>query len=604
MAEFTQEPKRLPMNDTRYRSFFDDIPVSLYRTTPAGRFLDVNLAMVAMMGYPSREALLATNPVDHYVNPEDRERWKALLEQEEGVHNVEFQIRRCDGTIIWVSNTVRTKRDEQGCVLYYEGCLEDISKCKQAEAEREQSLTAERAQRRLAEAVCQASATVCSTLNYKEVLKRILEQMGQVVPHDTANILLIEGDQAQVIEGIGYDQFGIQVRATPVTLNIDKASILKKMREDGQPKAIPYVEREAEWVHARSEQTWIKSYAGAPIRIRSQVIGFLNVNSARPGFFDQNHAEQLLVFADQAAIAIENARLYDQQVRLTDAYSRFVPREFLSFLKKTSIVDVQLGDHIEQEMTVLFSDIRDFTTLSEHMTPQENFDFINSYLSHMEPVIHEYHGFIDKYIGDAIMASFPSTADDALQTAVAMFRMLGAYNHGRQKAGYQPVRIGVGLNTGRLMLGTVGGKDRMDGTVISDAVNLAARLEGLTKRYGVSIVISEQTRSHLRNTSAYHLRFLGKVRVKGKTVPVSIFEVYDADSEETKTLKMHTTADLEQGFQHYYARAFPKAAASFQQVLNTNPDDATANLYLKHATQFMAEGVPDAWDGTETSENK
>ncbi len=312
MAEFKQEHKELPVSDTRYRSFFDGIPVSLYRMTPAGRYLDVNLAMVEMMGYPSRDVLLAANPVDHYVNPEDCERWKALLEQEGGVRNVEFQIRRCDGTIVWVNNRVRAERDEQGCVLCYEGCLEDISARKRAETEREQSLTVEREQRRLAEAVRQAGAVVTSTLDYEEVLKRILEQMGQVVPHDTANVMLIEGDYAQVIEGIGYDQFGIQVHAVPLTLNMDTTPILKKMRETGQPKAIPYVDRDAGWVYTRPERTLIKSFAGAPIRIRSQVVGFLNVNSARPGFFDQAHAEQLLVFADQAAIAIENARLYQQ----------------------------------------------------------------------------------------------------------------------------------------------------------------------------------------------------------------------------------------------------------------------------------------------------
>ncbi len=308
MTEFTQEHKELPVSDTRYRSLFDGIPVCLYRTTPAGRYLDVNLAMVEMMGYSSREALLATNPVDHYVNPEDRERWEALLEEEGSVRNSEFQIRRCDGTLIWVSNTVSTERDEQGCVLSYEGYLEDISARKRAEAAREQSLKVEREQRRLAEAVRQAGAVVSSTLNYDEVLKRILDQMGQVVPHDTANIMLIEGHHAQVIEGIGYDQLGIQIRVTPITLDLDKASILRRMREIGQPKAIPYVERETEWIPGGPENAWIKSYAGAPIRIRSQVVGFLNVNSARPGFLGQAHAEQLLVFADQAAIAIENAR--------------------------------------------------------------------------------------------------------------------------------------------------------------------------------------------------------------------------------------------------------------------------------------------------------
>jgi class 3 adenylate cyclase len=133
-------------------------------------------------------------------------------------------------------------------------------------------------------------------------------------------------------------------------------------------------------------------------------------------------------------------------------------------------------------MSILFSDIRSFTTLSESMMPDENFAFINAYLERMGPVIRDHNGFIDKYIGDAIMALFKN-ADDALRAGLAMLDTLDQFNAGRRAAGQQPIAIGIGINTGSLMLGTIGERHRMDGTVISDAVNLAARVESLTKDY-------------------------------------------------------------------------------------------------------------------------
>jgi two-component system sensor histidine kinase ChiS len=142
--------------------------------------------------------------------------------------------------------------------------------------------------------------------------------------------------------------------------------------------------------------------------------------------------------------------------QLTLAYGRFVPRNFLKFLGKESIIDVQIGDQVQQKMTVMFSDIRSFTTLSEAMSPQENFNFLNSYLSQVSPVIRQHKGFIDKYIGDAIMALFPESANDAVQAAIAMQKQVALYNEQRQQQGDVPIAIGIGLHTGNLMLGTIG----------------------------------------------------------------------------------------------------------------------------------------------------
>ena len=228
----------------------------------------------------------------------------------------------------------------------------------------------------------------------------------------------------------------------------------------------------------------------------------------------------------------EKQKFTDQLFQLNKAYERFIPYQFLQLLQKESIVDVKLGDQVQKEMSVLFSDIRNFTSMSEKMNPEHNFKFINSYLSRMEPIITQYQGFIDKYIGDAIMALFSGSADDAVKAGIAMLEQLKEYNHHRANTNYDPVSIGIGINTGLLMLGTVGGQNRMDGTVISDAVNLASRIEGLTKEYGVSLLISQQTFSQLEDANQYSLRLIDHVKVKGKSEGVSIFEIFDADLPE------------------------------------------------------------------------
>ena len=280
-----------------------------------------------------------------------------------------------------------------------------------------------------------------------------------------------------------------------------------------------------------------------------------------------------------------------QLSKINAAYGRFVPHEFLQFLERESIVDVQLGDQVQKEMTVLFSDIRSFTTLSEKMSPKENFDFINAYLSRVSPVIRNYHGFIDKYIGDAIMALFPQTADDAVQAAIDMQKQVSLYNTYRQENSDQPIAIGIGLHTGTLMLGTVGESQRMEGTVIADAVNLASRLEGLTKFYGVDILISEQTLSRLDNPHNYNYRFLGRYKVKGKSEPVNVFEVYDADPKHLIELKRQTRAEFEQGVSFYVGEKFTEAQQIFERVLHENQQDRVTQLYIERCQKAQRFGV-------------
>ncbi|HOI33270.1 MAG: adenylate/guanylate cyclase domain-containing protein [Bacteroidales bacterium] len=209
----------------------------------------------------------------------------------------------------------------------------------------------------------------------------------------------------------------------------------------------------------------------------------------------------------------------------TTANQRFVPVQFLHLLGKQSITEVEVGDQIQKTMTVLFVDIKSFTSLSEQLSPKENFDFLNAYLQHMEPIIHKHHGFIDKFIGDSIMALFEECPEHAIDAAREMQNCLKTFNLQLIDQGKQPIETGTGIHTGSLMLGMVGGEGRMEGTVVSDAVNLASRLEGLTRIFGEKIIISETTYNYLENKSKYQITYLDEVTVKGRLKTVKIYAV-------------------------------------------------------------------------------
>jgi len=281
----------------------------------------------------------------------------------------------------------------------------------------------------------------------------------------------------------------------------------------------------------------------------------------------------------------ERMRFTNELYQLNQANARFVPRQFLQLLNKQSIVDVKLGEAVQKEMSILFADIRSFTTLSEQMSIEDNFNFINAYLSRMEPAIAENYGFIDKYIGDAIMALFSGCADDAVKAAIAMLKRLAEYNIVRQTEQRSSIHIGIGINTGSLMLGTVGGPNRMDGTVISDAVNLAARLETLTKEYGVSLLISHHTFLQLDHPVGYAFRAIDRVKVKGKSEMVFVFEIFEVDPPELRRGKLATKSIFEQGLWRYHQDYFKEAAELFQHCLKINPRDRAAQIYLERCQE-------------------
>ena len=285
--------------------------------------------------------------------------------------------------------------------------------------------------------------------------------------------------------------------------------------------------------------------------------------------------------------------------RMNEAYYRFVPREFLEELGKKDISQVELGDQVQREMTILFTDIRGFTELSEDLSPKDTFDFINQYLGIMEPIIANNNGFIDKYIGDSIMALFSKDADDALIATLEMRRVLLDFNEIRESEGKSTIEFGTGIHTGNLMLGIVGGYGRMDGTVVSDAVNLASRLEGITKHYGAAAIISEDTLIKLKNPTMFNYRLLDVAKVKGKKKAVYIFELIDAEKEPARSKKIETKPYFVKAVEYYKQQQFEDALSLFQEVEKIHPTDKAALLYIKRCQNIIQNGTPEDWNNIE-----
>jgi adenylate cyclase len=209
-----------------------------------------------------------------------------------------------------------------------------------------------------------------------------------------------------------------------------------------------------------------------------------------------------------------------------EAFFKFVPIQFLEILgyQNENYAEVELGKSVEKELTVLFSDIRSFTSLCEMIPSDEIFNFLNEYLSHMSPIIRKHNGFIDSYIGDSIMALF-SDADSAMEASIEMLSTLKIYNKSRFEAGTLPLAIGIGLNTGKMILGTLGESYRLQTTVIGDTVNVAARIESLTKDLSTNFLISEHTKNALSNPEKYKLNEIEAVALKGRLDDSRIFDV-------------------------------------------------------------------------------
>ena len=316
------------------------------------------------------------------------------------------------------------------------------------------------------------------------------------------------------------------------------------------------------------------------------------------------HKSAFTVMVRQASALWTNRELNDEikshnerLVDLTSSYSRFVPFQFLELLNRESIEEIGAGDATSVEMNVLFADIRDFTTMSVQLGPQGAFAMLNEFLAAVEPPIQKENGFVNQYLGDAIMALFPGEADTALRCAIAMVKETRALNVRRKSRNEVEIRFGLGIASGPLMLGAIGGGQRLDSNVVGDTANLSARTESLTKLFGSQILFTNQTKERIRDAAKFEIRELDRVVVVGRETAVTVYELMDTDDPELKAQKQQVQAQFQKGLEHYRAGEFVAACRRFEACIALAPDDRAAALYIERCQNLAENPPPGEWRG-------
>jgi len=290
--------------------------------------------------------------------------------------------------------------------------------------------------------------------------------------------------------------------------------------------------------------------------------------------------------------------------QLAHLFGQYIPPEIVDEMSKSPANFSLDGEN--KVMTVLFSDVRGFTTISEGMDPKQLTQLMNALLTPMTRVIHKHRGTIDKYMGDAIMSFWgapledPDHARHALHAAMEMMVELKIMQKDFESRGWPPINIGIGLNTGNMNVGNMGSEFRMAYTVLGDSVNLGARLEGLTKEYGVNIIVSESTKESIPE---FTYRDLDLVRVKGKNEPIAIFEPigHEDEIDEATTLEL---ARYNQALQNFRAQNWDQAETDFFALSQIHPDRFLYQVYLNRVTHYKGHLPNDDWDGVFTHTSK
>lgn len=276
-------------------------------------------------------------------------------------------------------------------------------------------------------------------------------------------------------------------------------------------------------------------------------------------------------------------RLFEEKDRTEKFYYKFVPEQFRTLLGKDEFTDLQLGDSDSRELTVIFLDIRGFSLISEKMTTKENFEFVNVIYGVAGPIIRRNNGFIDKYIGDAIMALFES-ADDALKSGIDIYKAIVLDPATAEKIGVDEINIGIGIHTGMAQIGIVGEEERLSGTVISDTVNLSSRFESLTKQYKTAVLVSKDTVERLAHPDALHLRYLGFVQVAGVNEVKEIYEVLDCLPDEEREKRHHNSAALGEAVSLFRDGRKEEAVDILRNISASGNSDYVTDKYLDYIT--------------------
>lgn len=290
--------------------------------------------------------------------------------------------------------------------------------------------------------------------------------------------------------------------------------------------------------------------------------------------------------------------------RVSNAYKRFVPVEFLDFLKRDSILDIDLGDNVSRNMTIMFTDIRGFTTIAENMTPHESFEFLNEYFRRIGPIVQEHKGVVAQFLGDGMMALFPNKPQDACNAAIEIQRELRRINVDRAALNLAPVGTGIGLHSGDLIMGILGDKYRLNGNVVSDTVNVAARLETLTAQCGISIAASDVVVSALSENVRAECRKMTRVRMAGKSNAMDVYEIFAGDIVPDIRMKQETRSGFEAAGEHFRNAQFDLAQLAFRDLSDRYPRDSAAAWMAERSRQLALSGAEKDWQGADTLTQK
>lgn len=344
----------------------------------------------------------------------------------------------------------------------------------------------------------------------------------------------------------------------------------------------------------RDNPVAIAAIVGATVMILANVVEMVHYLTMSPMPNLVPPATLFMLFCLALALGLHLARTQVDHESLNRQYSgiknsleRFIPPEFLSLMHRESLAELELGMAVSAEMAVLFADVRSFSSLTQDMRPEDIFRMVNSFLGLMGPIIRKHGGFVDKYLGDGIMAVFPSGGASAVQAALRMHASIPGLNAIHRVDELPELSIGVGIHQGALLLGTIGEEARMESTVISSVVNLASRLESLTREYKTPIIVSPNVIMSLPEGSGIEYRFLGHEQIRGFDTPQPIFEIFNPDPINIREQKNSSKADFEDALIHFSKNEFTEAAKILIDLRKRYPDDPAPATYLKRVREIQ-----------------
>jgi class 3 adenylate cyclase len=451
------------------------------------------------------------------------------------------------------------------------------------------------------------SEKLAQTIGAKPISEITLKEASAVINSEHGVIVLWDEENKS-----------LQVEASNNSLFFDtekvnaKLSLLTKIILSGQSEILGDV---TELVEEGIISPDIKSVIYSALKVKHRVMGAIILAGSEPDKYTAASLKLLTTLALQSSSAIESSLLYEKSIReanereeamrkIFDATGKFVPYQFIKSLGHEVITDVKLGDQVEKIVTVLFTDIRNYTSLSEQMTPEETFGFICSFNKTMGPLIRKHNGFINQYLGDSIMAIFPINASDALDAAIEMQKEITELNKKQLEKEKPVIEIGIGMHTGPLIMGITGDLDRMDACTISDTVNTASRVESLTKHFKASILLSDASCQQIENPANYYLRNLGFVQLKGKHNSIIVHECFACNEEQEIQKKITTLPIFQEGVSNYLEKNFSAAHESFKKVTDIAPEDRTARFFYNYTMQIMSSGVPEKKAGVVEMDEK